>query len=110
MIKPTADIFQNPAALIGALGGLSAGAAYAFVRLCGQKGVKGPVIVAFFSGFSCLIVLPFMVFDFVPMTVEQILFLLLAGLAAAGGQFTITAAYTHAPAREISILFLEFPC
>ena len=103
VIKPTADIFQNPAALIGALGGMSAGAAYAFVRLCGQKGVKGPVIVAFFSGFSCLIVLPFMMFDFVPMTVEQIIFLLLAGLAAAGGQFTITAAYTHAPAREISV-------
>ena len=103
VIKPTADIFQNPAALIGALGGMSAGAAYAFVRLCGQKGVKGPVIVAFFSGFSCLSVLPFVIFGFVPMTGMQILFLLLAGLAAAGGQFTITAAYTHAPAREISI-------
>ena len=29
--------------------------------------------------------------------------LLLAGLSAAGGQFSITAAYTHAPAAEISI-------
>ena len=29
--------------------------------------------------------------------------LICAGLAAAGGQFTITAAYTHAPAREVSV-------
>ena len=33
----------------------------------------------------------------------QILTLLGAGLAAAGGQFGITAAYYHAPAKEISI-------
>ena len=31
------------------------------------------------------------------------IFLLLTGLAAAGGQFGITAAYTYAPAREISV-------
>ena len=29
--------------------------------------------------------------------------LLLAGVAAAGGQFSITAAYTNAPAKEISV-------
>ena len=33
----------------------------------------------------------------------QILMLLGAGLAATGGQFSITAAYCHAPAREISV-------
>lgn len=33
----------------------------------------------------------------------QLLWLLAAGLAAAGGQFTITAAYLRAPAREISV-------
>ena len=37
------------------------------------------------------------------MSVTQILCLLGAGAAAAGGQFSITAAYTHAPAREISV-------
>ena len=30
-------------------------------------------------------------------------FLVLTGLAAAGGQFGVTAAYTYAPAREISV-------
>lgn len=103
VIKPTGDILQNPASLIGVMGGLTAGMAYAFVRLCGKKGVQGPVIVAFFSGFSCLTALPIMLMDFTPMTGVQVAFLLLAGLAAAGGQFTITAAYTYAPAREISV-------
>ncbi len=103
VIRPSGDIFHNPASLIGVLGGLTAGMAYAFVRLCSQKGVKGSLIVAFFSGFSCLVSLPILIFDYTPMTGIQVLFLLLAGLAAAGGQFSITAAYTHAPAREISV-------
>ena len=37
------------------------------------------------------------------MTSKQLLYLLLVGLCAAGGQFGITAAYTYAPSREISI-------
>ena len=37
------------------------------------------------------------------MTINQLLCLLGAGLAAAGGQFSITAAYTYAPAKEISV-------
>lgn len=37
------------------------------------------------------------------MDLKQLLFLLLAGLAATGGQFSITAAYTYAPANELSV-------
>ena len=37
------------------------------------------------------------------MTPGQFLFLILAGMSAAGGQLSITAAYQHAPAREISV-------
>ena len=37
------------------------------------------------------------------MELWQIGFLFLAGIAATGGQFTITAAYSNAPAKEISI-------
>lgn len=33
----------------------------------------------------------------------QLLYLVLAGVSAALGQFSITAAYTHAPAKEISV-------
>ena len=37
------------------------------------------------------------------MTLKQLGMLLMAGLAASGGQFAITAAYCYAPAREISV-------
>ena len=37
------------------------------------------------------------------MTLKQILILIGAGTAAAGGQFSITAAYCYAPAKEISV-------
>lgn len=89
--------------LIGVAGGLCAGIAYTLVRVLGQRGERGPFIVLFFSAFSCIVTLPFLIFDFHPMSIGQIFTLLLAGLSAAGGQFTITAAYTHAPAREVSV-------
>lgn len=103
IIKPTPSIFQTPAALIGLLGGLTAGLAYTYVRLLGERGEKGPFIVFIFSSFSCIVTLPFLLFEYHPMNLMQIVFLLLAGLCAAGGQFGITAAYFHAPAREISV-------
>ncbi|MCR2033442.1 DMT family transporter [Anaerofustis stercorihominis] len=89
--------------LIGIMGGMCAGIAYTYVRKLGTKGVKGPFIVFFFSLFSCLVSLPYLIFEFTPMSLYQISILLLTGLAASGGQFFITAAYTHAPASEISI-------
>lgn len=103
VIKPTPSNLACFPALIGLLGGLGAGMAYTYVRALGLKGVKGPFIVFFFSAFSCMVTLPYLIFSYHPMTGTQILILLLAGLAAAGGQFSITAAYTYAPAREISV-------
>ena len=103
VIKPS---FQNTSllpALVGLLGGLGAGVAYTMVRKLGQLGVKGPFIVFFFSAFSCLVTLPYLIFNYHPMSASQLIFLLLAGLSATGGQFTITAAYNYAPAREISV-------
>lgn len=103
IIKPS---FANAAlfpAVLGFLGGMGAGLAYACVRYLGQHGVHGKVIVAYFSGFSCLVTLPYLLFLGKEMSISQILCLIGAGCAAAGGQFTITAAYTHAPAREISV-------
>ena len=37
------------------------------------------------------------------MTARQLLFMILAGFSATGGQFSITAAYSHAKASEISV-------
>ena len=102
VVKPSFHMESVPA-LIGLCGGLFAGLAYTFVRKLGQNGVKGNLIVLFFSTFSCLVVLPGVILQYKPMTGQQLLFLLLAGLAAAGGQFSITAAYTKAPAKEISV-------
>lgn len=102
IIKQSANI-TSLYALAGLLGGLGAGIAYTFVRKLGQQGERGPVIVAFFSIFTCCLCLPFMLADFHPMSAMQWLFLIFAGLAAAGGQFTVTAAYKYAPAKNISV-------
>ena len=103
ILKPSGASLVSFPALIGLIGGMGAGFAYTNVRVLGEKGEKGPFVVAFFSGFSCLVTLPYLIFDFHPMSGMQLVYLLFAGLAAAGGQFSITAAYFHAPAKEISV-------
>lgn len=103
IIKPSfSNILLGPA-FIGLLGGLGAGLAYTTVRYLGKRGEKGPVIVFFFSAFSCLACLPFMLFDYTPMTMYQLFMLIMAGLMAAFGQFMVTSAYFYAPANEISV-------
>ncbi len=103
IIKPAMEFTEVLPALVGALGGMGAGAAYTAVRALGNRGVKGPLIVFFFSAFSCIAVLPWVIAGYEHMEIWQLIFLLLAGCSAAGGQFTITAAYSYAPAKEISI-------
>ncbi|MBQ6635603.1 MAG: DMT family transporter [Lachnospiraceae bacterium] len=100
--KPSSGIISLPA-LIGILGGFTAGTAYTYVRRAGLQGVRSPIVVAFFSTFSTLVLLPNLLMNFAPMSAGQFLFLLLAGCSAAGGQLSITAAYQHAPARDISV-------
>lgn len=98
--------FQNAGLLpscAGFAGGAFAGLAYTLVRKLTGGGTKGYYIVFFFSAFSTICTLPIVIFGYSPMTWEQLLCLLGAGAAAAGGQFAITAAYSFAPAREVSI-------
>ena len=103
ILRPGFNSLVTFPALIGLLGGLGAGIAYTMVRILSSRKEKGPFIVFFFSAFSCLAALPFCIFAFQPMELWQVGYLLLAGLAASGGQFSITAAYSHAPAKEISV-------
>ena len=103
VVKPSMDVFQNINSLIGVMGGLGAGIAYTCVRQLGKQGVKGARVVFFFSSFSCLVLVPYLLVDYHPMTMQQLLCLVGAGLMAAGGQFSITAAYNFAPAKEISV-------
>lgn len=104
IIKPGFAAFsQTLTCVIGAFGGLCAGTAYTMVRKLSLNGERGPFIVFFFSTFSCLFCLPYLIFCYHPMSLYQLAMLLCAGLAASGGQFAITAAYSNAPARELSI-------
>lgn len=102
VIKPTPELL-NPASIMGFLGGLGAGAAYTMVRKLTEEGERKTYIVFFFSAFSCLVLLPLLIFNYAPMTAIQLIYLLLAGVAASLGQFSITAAYSYAPARKISV-------
>lgn len=102
VMKPSFNVEFIPA-LVGAVGGLGAGVAYTFVRLLGNRGERGPVIVFFFSLFSTLVTLPYIIFSYHPMELWQWGLLIAAGIAAMGGQLNITAAYTYAPAKEISV-------
>lgn len=102
VVKPSFQMECIPA-VFGVLGGLGAGLAYTCVRKMSKNGMKGDVIVFCFAVFSCVSVIPGMLLTYEPMTAKQLVCLLLAGVSAAGGQFGITAAYFHAPAKEISV-------
>ena len=88
---------------IGLLGGVCAGGAYACVRALRRHEVDPAFIVLFFSAFSCLASVPFMVARFDPMTWKQVAVLFGAGAGAAIGQFGITAAYGYAAPRDIAV-------
>ncbi len=103
IIKPSFQNIDLIPSLMGLIGGICAGFAYTMVRVLGQKGENGSYIVFFFSAFSCISTLPFLIFNFVPMEWWQLLCLFGAGLSATGGQFSITSAYYYAPAKEISV-------
>lgn len=103
ILRPGLDNLVTVPAFIGMIGGLGAGFAYTCVRAASSRGVPGPFIVFFFSVFSCVSSIPFIIADHQAMSFWQLLSLLMAGLSATGGQFSITAAYSHAPAREISV-------
>ena len=103
IIKPG---FENPQvlpAVAGLVGGMGAGIAYTFVRRLGKKQENSRRIVFFFSAFSCLLCLPFLIMQYKHMSLLQLVYLILAGTFACVGQLGITKAYICAPAREISV-------
>ncbi len=103
IIKPGFDNPQVLPAVAGLVGGMGAGIAYTFVRRLGQKQENSRRIVFFFSAFSCLLCLPFLIIEYQHMSGLQLLYLILAGTFACIGQLGITKAYICAPAREISV-------
>lgn len=103
IIKPSfsSDI---SVALIGILGALFAAFAYTTLRVLGPR-EKFYTTVFYFSFFSTVVLLPFVIFNYEPMTTTQLIYLLLSGVFATVGQFGITIAYQFAPAKDISIFF-----
>lgn len=102
VVKPSFS-FEVVPALAGTLGGFGAGLAYVYVRKLGIRKENSMIVVAFFSGFTTLMLLPYLIFQYSPMSPKQWFFLILTGMAAAGGQICITNAYAKAPAKEISV-------
>ena len=102
VIKPGAGMFTGPA-LVGLVSGLGAGAAYAFLHKLGRAGIDSAFIIFFFSVFSCVACVPFIVCGFVPMTWLQTGVLLAAGASAALGQFGITWGYRFAEPRQVAV-------
>lgn len=102
VVKPGFSVDAIPG-IVGFLGGMGAGMAYTLVRLLNKRGERKAFIVFFFSIFSSLVALPWLIFDYHPMSMYQLIMLICAGLCACGGQFAITSAYSYAPAKEISV-------
>ncbi|MDO5695558.1 MAG: DMT family transporter [Eubacteriales bacterium] len=103
VIKPGGETFISVGALAGLCGAVMAGSAYTCLRALSLRGIRGEFIIFFFSAFSCISLLPFVILQFQPMSGMQMIYLLLVGLAATMGQFGITFAYAFAPASRISV-------
>ena len=103
IIKPS---FNNPdviPAIVAVMGALGSGFAYTCVRKLGQKGENGSRVIFFFSLFSTLVCLPFMLSGIGDITLKQYACLVLAGCGGCLGQIGLTKAYFYAPAKEISV-------
>ncbi len=90
-------------AIGGLIGAVVAGITYTIIRKLSINGERGPYIVFFFSAFSTLVCLPFVVFNYQQVSFLQLMYLLCLGIFASFGQFALTAAYANAPAKEISV-------
>ena len=88
---------------IGLMSGVCAGGAYGCVRGLRRHDVAPAFIVLFFSAFSCLASVPFLLVGFDPMTGRQVAILFGAGAGAALGQFGVTLAYGYAAPKEIAV-------
>lgn len=102
VVKPGFEA-TNIYSYIGLIGGISVGGAYTCLRCVGLKGESGTKIVFWFSLFSTVVFTPLFIIFYEPMESVQLLYLCLAGVSAACAQFCVTAAYTHAPSKEISV-------
>ncbi len=101
IIKPALNIDILPY-MTSIMAAAFAGAAYTLLRVLGKK-EKYYTVVLYFSTFSVIVLLPFVIINFEPMSNIDFVYLILVGVFATVGQFGTTLAYKYAPANEISI-------
>lgn len=101
VIKPEFSFEMLPA-IAGFTSAITAGASYTILRhLRGKE--RPETIIFYFSLFSIIGSLPFMLPVYVTPTPIELLLLLSTGLFASFGQFGLTHAYRHAKASQVSI-------
>ncbi len=101
IVKPQFNVQVLPylSGIISAAGG---GAAYAIIRFLRNR--ENPLtIVFFFSFFSVVAIIPFLMIDFKIPNLEQAMYLILIGVFAAGGQFGLTYGFKYGRASEASL-------
>lgn len=101
IIKPTFNLDMIPY-LAGIASAVFAGGAYTVLRLLGNR-EQFYTVVFYFSTFTTVVLLPYVIFFYEPMTMQQFLYLVAGGFFATIGQFGITIAYKYAPPKEVSI-------
>ncbi|OOB77021.1 MAG: hypothetical protein BEN19_02845 [Epulopiscium sp. Nuni2H_MBin003] len=101
IVKPGFNIDVLPG-IIGVLGAICAGVAYTCLRVLG-KNEPYYTTVFVFSTLSSVMLLPFLIYMYIPMSLIQFILLILSGIFATVAQFSLTIAYSYAPANEISI-------
>ena len=101
IIKPKFDYSVLPA--LAAFGtAVFSGATYTMVRYLRDK--ETPATIVFFFSFMSLVLLsPLVLLDFQMPSLEQWIYLLMIGIFAAIGQFTLTYAYRYGKASEIAV-------
>lgn len=101
VVKPVFSVEIIPY-IISILGAILAAGAYTIVRVLGSK-VNPIVTVFYFASFGAIVLTPLAVFNFAPMTFNQVILLILAGICATIGQLGLSFGYRFAAAKEISI-------
>ena len=102
IMKPSLDMHFAYAG-IGVAGGFGAGIAYAFVRKLSRNGIDNSLIVLAFSLYSCFLCAVPSVYQGIHLSLYELAILMLVGVTAAAAQFSITASYSFAEARVVSI-------
>ncbi|PID82870.1 MAG: EamA family transporter [Clostridiales bacterium] len=101
IIRPSfnSSIFDYLISLVGAI---SASIAYTSLRVLGRT-ENSNMVVFCFALFNVVVLLPIVIFNYTPMSVKEVIILLLAGVFATLGQYGVTLAYKYAPSKEVSI-------